>query len=354
MARLKLRDLANLDIGPGQGAFVSSSGTSAQLTPQGWISDSGELLAPNTPTPSFDMRQPVDYMGRRGFMQMDRSIVDPSGNLLYESQDSVKRRQAQEQARRQAEKDAAENEYKRSQTLKNLFDAGVLQPQSPPGFDNAAIARELGVPTAPNVFGGLSEKVRDKLQEASFKTGEKQLAGQEEDARASESLARDAERFKQLLQDNTTGKFVGSAPVAWLRGAFGDAGVEEMQSISNRLVPKMREPGSGSTSDFDARMFQSAMFGTATGKQANEAIANGLIAKAKLDRDRVDFFNAYLTANKTLRGADSAWSQYLSANPIFDPENTDVPTINKSRVKWREYFSQGGQPQRPPLSSFER
>lgn len=123
MARLTLKDLANMDIGAGHGAFVSSRGTSAQLTPQGWISDSGEILAPNAAAPQFDMRQPVDYMGRRGYMQMDRSIVDPSGNVIYESQDAVKQRQAKDMARRQAEKDALDAELKRSQIAKTRREA---------------------------------------------------------------------------------------------------------------------------------------------------------------------------------------------------------------------------------------
>ena len=203
-------------------------------------------------------------------------------------------------------------------------------------------AQALGVPVAPNVYGGMSRKGRETLQAKEILQAEKRLAEDEANARNQGVLAQDAQRFKQLNEETTTGPIAGSDPVAWIR-SIGDDNVTEMKAIQSRLTPKMREPGSGTTSDFDAKMFQAALFGVNKNKGANDAIANAMITKAKAEKDRVAFNSAYLQANNTLRGADAKWAEYAESNPIFDPASEGMPKINGNRKGWREYFSGGQQ-----------
>lgn len=214
------------------------------------------------------------------------------------------------------------------------------------GVSNQQSAQALGVPAAPDMYRGISKKQRDILQGKEMLQAEKRLAEEEQAARAQGVSATDANRFKQLNEKTTTGPITGSAPVAWARGIFDDD-VQEMKSIQDRLTPKMREPGSGATSDFDAKMFQSALFGVNKQKGANEAIANAMILKSKAEKDRVAFSNAYLQANKTLRGADTAWAKYAEDNPIFDPTSEGIPKLNPARVKWEQYFNGGGKQAAP-------
>jgi hypothetical protein len=89
-------------------------------------------------------------------------------------------------------------------------------------------------------------------------------------------------------------------------------------------------------------------------KEANDAIAAALIARAEREKERLAFANRYLMQNKTLRGANEAWSQYINDVPIFDPAS-EAPTINPNRITFEQYFA-GQRPQasqRPPLSAFE-
>ena len=153
-----------------------------------------------------------------------------------------------------------------------------------------------------------------------------------------------AEQFKALNERTSTGPISGSAPAAFVRGIF-DPDIQTMRSISDRLTPKMREPGSGATSDFDARMFQSALFGVNKNPESNRAIADAMILKAKAEKDRVSFMESYLAQNNTLRGADSAWTQYAEANPIFDPKETASFGLNKGRVDWQTWFRNAVDPQ---------
>lgn len=215
---------------------------------------------------------------------------------------------------------------------------GQLADMNQPMPNQGQTAAALGVPAAPPMYPGMSRKAREALQSKEVLQSEKRIAEQEVDARNQGVMAQDAERFKTLNESTDTGPIIGSAPVAWMRGLMDD-NVQEMRSISDRLTPKMREPGSGATSDFDARMFQSALFGVNKNKGANDAIATAMIARAKSEKDRVAFNQAYLQANNTLQGADAQWQKYAADNPIFDPSSPGVPKINAARKNWRSYFS---------------
>ena len=117
----------------------------------------------------------------------------------------------------------------------------------------------------------------------------------------------------------------------------------ELEAITAKLVPGVREPGSGAVSDADMRMFERATIGVDKPKQANAAIAGGVIARAKNAEDYALFRQTYLEQNGTLQGADRHWKEYANANPIFDP-TAKTPALNKSRKSWREHFagSSGG------------
>lgn len=122
-----------------------------------------------------------------------------------------------------------------------------------------------------------------------------------------------------------------------------DPELADMMQASSFMVPKMREPGSGATSDFDARMFEKATIGrdkpTETNQriiQARKAAADNVIAKA-------DFLEAFRADNGHIRGAEAAWRRYLQDNPIFDPNNTKDMQLNPNRRDWREYFGRSSQ-----------
>jgi hypothetical protein len=211
----------------------------------------------------------------------------------------------------------------------------------------------LGVPDAPNILGNLPANVRGKIQEKEYLAGNKTLDTQEREAQPLADMAGQAKTFQKLNASNDTGGFT-SLPIVKQIRSLVDPEFQQMESISASLVPKMREPGSGATSDFDARMFQQATLGVGKRKEANDAIAAALIARAEREKERLAFANRYLMQNKTLRGANEAWSQYINDVPIFDPAS-EAPNINPNRITFEQYFA-GQRPQasqRPPLSAFE-
>lgn len=366
------------------GQIKTGSGRTLNLTPEGWINDAGEVLAPNSggganaladmmQRRGMNMNQPVDVFGKgKGYMDQQGIVrgIDANGQewsyapgvdqaktreLQKFNMDMATRQQALENSRLDADSRQIHNRLL-------LAQLGDLQGNDTPPPQQMAAA--LGVPAAPpDPLSGLSRKAREQYQTKMYQAGDKQVSAAEQEARDTQQLAQDAKRFQDLNETTKTGPVSGSGPVAWAR-KLGSADLQEMESIANKLVPKMRQPGSGATSDFDAKMFAKGTISIDKDKKANDAIAAGMIAASKQNQDRADFMRAYLEGNGTLRGADQAWSKYTNANPIFDPSSEHTPSINPKRIHWRQFYSgnqaesqpqsqQSGK-QRPSLDSYER
>ena len=207
-------------------------------------------------------------------------------------------------------------------------------------------APTLGVPRPAVVPWANQTNARDanKVKGEEAKRGAKELDKDEEAARAAAAAANDAKRFLELNAATSSGGASRVGAVRAVRGAFS-SDVAEMEGITARLAPAMRQPGSGATSDYDAKMFERGTVGLDKPKATNDAIAAGIIARAQQSQDYALFRQTYLEQNGTLQGSDRYWKQYVTANPIFDPK-AKTPTINAARVPWRDYFS-GGAPAAP-------
>lgn len=243
---------------------------------------------------------------------------------------------------------AAANKTRRASTspLANLGapSGGGMSPA-----DRSGAAAALGVPLADvDPYALLSPKAADKVRERTAGAMDKAFSERQDAVNAERMLAQEAAKFKELNARTTTGGATALPGVGAVRGAF-DADFAEMRAISSRIVPKMREPGSGATSDFDARMFQNATIGPDKPREANNAIADAMIARAQMVGDKLEFDRAYADVNGHLRGADRAWRAYVEANPIFDPQAQQLGriTLNPNRVSYQQYF-RGSVPAAPP------
>jgi hypothetical protein len=230
--------------------------------------------------------------------------------------------------------------------------APVVAPVSdqPMPNDRTQLSAQLGVPVAQrDPFANMSGKGREVFQRELYKQADKKLTEADEGVSAATAMARDAQRFLQL-QGNVTMQ----GPVAGRVPAFSDA-AQEMDAITARITPQMRQPGSGATSDFDAKMFQMATVGRTKNTAANESIANGIIANARNAEARAQFMRDYVTVNGHLDGADREWRRYMNANPIFDPASPNTPKLNESRRSYQDFFggAQQGAPNFPPLDAIE-
>jgi hypothetical protein len=233
---------------------------------------------------------------------------------------------------------------------------------APPGLsreEQAQVGQQLGVPVQPvNPLAALPPKAAEAVSREQAKQTERGLAEMRDATNEGRAAMADLNRFKQLQEQQSTGG-IYSAPIIGgvarsVAGMF-NPNVREMQSLSDKIAPTMRAPGSGATSDFDARMFQSATVGVDKDPTTNRNIIAGRQAAQQVAQDRLAFMESYATANGgSLRGADQYWQQYLDANPIFDPTKPNAPTINPNRRPFQEFFRSGGQAAQPaPASNID-
>lgn len=224
----------------------------------------------------------------------------------------------------------------------NMVDARsqTAEQQEPSGNERKALSTQLGVPIAEaDPWRGMSQKGKEASQRSVRTSADKRIGEMEQSAADAAAMRQDVARFLELQgTDGITaqGPLMGRTPAL-------SAQAQEMDAIADRLTPKMREPGSGATSDFDAKMFRSATVGRTKKPEANTAIAEAVKARAQLLQDRSQFMRDYITVNGHLDGAERQWSSYLEANPIFD-RRSETPKINPTRSSYRQFFGSRAAP----------
>src|SRR5688572_22347310 len=170
------------------------------------------------------------------------------------------------------------------------------------------------VPTITPWANQSNAKDANKVKLAEINRGSKEIEKDTDAARQAAQQAQDAQRFLELNSRVDTGGVTDKVGIGrWVQSLGPD--YAEMESITARLAPAQRIPGSGATSDYDAKQFERATVGVDKPKPTNTNIANAVIARSKLLQDYADFRNTYLEQNGTLQGADRYWKQYVDKNP---------------------------------------
>lgn len=218
----------------------------------------------------------------------------------------------------------------------------VAEPPTPEQVMQTAQAAGLPPPgPSPYDNQNLSPRGRSNLVAAERARWEKRQAGNDEAVKTATQTVTDMERFKFLSDRTSTGGVSGS-PIGGAIRSLYDADVKEMRSITDRITPTLRQPGSGSTSDFDAKMFQGGTVGVDKPKTVNDNIATAAIEASKNQIARAQFERAYFDTYQHTGGMEAAWQRYLNANPIFDPRAAAGSyELNKTRVDWQTFFRNG-------------
>lgn len=147
----------------------------------------------------------------------------------------------------------------------------------------------------------------------------------------------DLNRFEHLNRTQRTGSLgqrlgsmVFDAPEVtgdWFDGQLvGDPEVEEMRAITDRLTPRMRPAGSGTTSDFDARMYRGSLPNRSHDGPTNQEIIRGLRREAQDSQAFSEFLDWYWPQRGTTTGSQEAWQGYLQARQ------------RQPQLTWRQHF----------------
>lgn len=133
-----------------------------------------------------------------------------------------------------------------------------------------------------------------------------QLRDARDVARNSQDVLRDLRRFGDLNQTEGSGGLNAIPLVDAFRGSF-DPQVAEMNSITARLAPAQRVPGSGTTSDKDLALFLRASPSIKAPKEANDSLVERGRKEAIRRQAFAEFLDAYARQNGTLIGAAEAF-----------------------------------------------
>lgn len=162
---------------------------------------------------------------------------------------------------------------------------------------------------------------------------QKTIATARTEAEKADGVIADVNRFSALNRKQGSGGILGLPGFRNLHGAL-DPEVGEMNAITNRLTPAQREAGSGAMSDKDVEMFRASVVGQGNYGNTNAKIGNRSKAGAMRQRDYAAFLDYFAKVNGTINGAQEAWDDYKTAEPIYDPKTGDV----RQGRSWRAYY----------------
>lgn len=208
---------------------------------------------------------------------------------------------------------------------------------APPNSEDAVIqmqdqSHKMGVPISIiDPYRGMSTNQKKTAMSNEQKNTDKLLDDLATVQSDSLKGIQDMNRFLQMNKDVDSGKLTGMFP------SISDR-AQVMDSITAEASRKMKQPGEGSVSNFDAEQFRLATVSRSKKFQANVNIATAYKVMRKNEIDRVSFLQDYAALNQHLRGANAAWREYLEANPIFDRSQPGKMIINRNRKDYRAFF----------------
>lgn len=133
-----------------------------------------------------------------------------------------------------------------------------------------------------------------------------------------------------------TGGLMAAPMVKDAVGAF-DSDVARMNSITDYVVPNMRQGMPGAVTERDARRFENAAVSVSKPLKANEMTFKAFQALYQRMQDRIDFFEQYALRNGTLIGAQGMWNRFINdpKNDVFIDAGPGV-LIAAKPVSWRD------------------
>lgn len=208
--------------------------------------------------------------------------------------------------------------------------------------ERAGLAKQYGVPeTAPYPWQGLSTKQQTAAMQAERTKGLTELQKSDEAVLQNRLVEDSLDRFMFLNHRTATSSWQGVPGIHFATG-FGEDS-KEMDKISSRLGPLMRQPGMGRMTNYDLQTFMASTVGRDKPFSVNDSITK--FQRASIDNQMAynEYAHNYFAVHKTLEGARDAWDTYLDKNPVWDPKATPGSMVpNSKRVNYKDYFRSQG------------
>lgn len=175
---------------------------------------------------------------------------------------------------------------------------GVTPVPAAPGQEPAA--RPPGIP------GVVSPKVSDELRGKEYEDGAKRLNALRDALNTHARVLPELNRFGELNRNSRTGGADDLFGISKFN-PLTSGPTREMESITARLTPMMRPPGSGATSDYEMRQYRLGTVSIDNPGPTNQKIRENFVQNLDLGRAELAFKEKWLAERGSLTGADEAW-----------------------------------------------
>jgi hypothetical protein len=230
--------------------------------------------------------------------------------------------------------------------VKFLDDQAVTNAQARAGTDNPQedaadtqkLAYKYGVPgDIPAPWRDMPVKAQVQAREIERRTADQQLNKDDASVLQAQDVQRSLDRFMYLNKEYGTSRLQGVPGVSFLT-SFSPTAVE-MDKLSKRLGPLLRQPGMGRMTNYDLQTFLGSTVGRDKPYSVNQSIYKA--SKIALDNQLAwnEFEHNFFLVHGHLQGARQAWDSYLNANPIFDPKSpVGAFKLNSKREDYKDWF----------------
>ena len=174
-------------------------------------------------------------------------------------------------------------------------------------FGGEVVQPEPQQPTGPAWAADLSRKDMGEIKMKMYEEGRKRLANLQAQISDAGSTMADLNEFGRLNRENSTGSWWQQMTPD--KQMFRSDGSMQMAAIQNRLAPKQRETGSGSSTDTDVRMFLRGLPSTENYGSTNKGIREDFEGNYKRAIEKAAAMQAHLDQFGNLTDFDSRWSQ---------------------------------------------
>jgi hypothetical protein len=161
-----------------------------------------------------------------------------------------------------------------------------------------------------------SPKQIDEAKQRTYTDAQKQLDEVNAIVKQGGDTQAELQRFLELNQGQGTGGLIDRTILPSL-----DSDKREMEAIQARLAPKVREPGSGTTSDRDIALYLQGLPGVDKPGGVNKNIVEQYTKSYQKAQEKQSFYNAYLQEYGHLNGAAELFEKDYQAN---HPKSTNT------------------------------
>lgn len=302
-------------------------------------SDFGKNLAlmgvdPNTPQGRSTAQRLFALQHGSPELKLAVASWDPSKGGIFDNPDFIKH--LQETTEQTINKKDADTEAKRqatseSQAREAATRQATEQNKGSIGPD-PVLAKSLQVPVAPvNTYEGVPENKRTGVLEQERRQYYKRSDELEKQNNEMNAVAQPYGEIKQILdKGQQTGGMLRYPLVGGVLGSIATSvsqNLQKIEQLANQAVPHFRVAGSGSTSNYEDKLFKSAGVSIQNDTSVNKDAVMRFLTIQKVLRMKQSALDKYFEANKTVQGFDSFWNQYLSDN-FADPKGNAKPNLD--------------------------